>query len=61
MDDWISNGALLASMIDRYEQQVFAFLPGREAERVTGRKVIGVGSVEGFELNLARVWKCCQN
>ena len=61
MADWISNGALLAWLVDPYEQQVFVFRPGREPERVTKSELIGEGPVEGFELNLARVWKCYEH
>ena len=61
MADWISNGALLGWLIDPYERQVFVYRPGQEPERVTGRKVIGEGPVEGFELDLARVWKCYED
>ena len=57
MADWISNRALLTWLIDPYEQQVFVFRPGQKPQRVTGRKVAGEGPVEGFELDLARVWK----
>jgi Uma2 family endonuclease len=58
MADWISNGAVLGWLIDPYERQVFVFRPGQQPERVTGSKVTGEGPVTGFELNLARVWKC---
>ena len=61
MADWISNGALLGWLIDPYERQMFVYRPGQEPERITGRKVIGEGPVEGFELNLARVWKCYED
>jgi len=57
MMDWISNGALLAWLVDPSERQVFVYRPGQQPERVTGRKVSGECPVEGFELNLARVWK----
>jgi Uma2 family endonuclease len=58
MADWISNGTLLAWLIDPYERQVFVYRPGKQPDRVTGRKVTGEGPVEGFELDLARVWRC---
>lgn len=56
--DWIANGAQLAWLIDPYGRQVFVYRPGQEPERVTGREVTGEGPVKGFDLNLARVWKC---
>jgi Uma2 family endonuclease len=61
MMDWISNGALLAWLIDPYERHVFVYRPGQKPERVTGRKVTGEGPVDGFELNLGPVWKCYED
>ena len=61
MADWISNGALLAWLVDRYERRVFVYRPNHEPERVTGRRVSGQGPVDGFELNLAPVWKCYED
>ena len=58
MADWISNGTLLAWLIDPYERQVFVYRPGQEPEQVTAPKITGEGPVEGFELDLARVWRC---
>jgi len=58
MEDWISNGALLAWLVDPYERKVFVYRPGQQPEQVTGRKVAGEGPVKGFELNLARGWEC---
>jgi len=57
MDDWIANGARLAWLIDPYRREARVYRPGMEAERVTSEKLAGDGPVEGFELNLARVWK----
>jgi Uma2 family endonuclease len=61
MADWISNGALLAWLVEPYERQVFVYRPGQKAERVTGSKVTGEGPVNGFELDLARVWECYED
>jgi Uma2 family endonuclease len=61
MADWISNGTLLAWLVDPYERRVFVYRPSQETERVTGCKVSGEGPVDGFELNLAPVWKCCED
>ena len=60
MADWILNGALLGWLIDPYKRQVFVYRPGRIPERVTGPKITGEGPVEGFELDLARLWRCYQ-
>jgi Uma2 family endonuclease len=61
MTDWISNGALLAWLVDPYERRVLVYRPNQEPERVAGRKVPGQGPVDGFELNLAPVWKCYED
>jgi len=58
MVDWISNGALLAWLIDPYKQQVFVYRPGQKVQRVTGLKIAAEGPVDGFVLDLVRVWKC---
>jgi len=58
MADWICNGALLGWLIDPYKRQVFVYRPRQEPKRVTGPKIAGEGPVAGFELDLARVWRC---
>jgi Uma2 family endonuclease len=57
MADWIANGALLGWMIDPYKREVWVFRPEMEPERVTAKKLAGEGPVEGFQLDLGRVWK----
>jgi Uma2 family endonuclease len=57
MDDWIANGARLGWLIDPYKREAWVYRPGMEAERAASEKLAGDGPVEGFELNLARVWK----
>jgi Uma2 family endonuclease len=61
MMDWMANGAQLGWLIDPYERQVFVYRPGKTAECVKGTKLAGEGPVEGFVLNLARVWKCYED
>ena len=61
MRDWIANGAQLGWLIDPYERQTFVYRPGRSMERTTGRSLPGEGPVEGFVLDLARVWKRYQD
>src|SRR5215469_14067565 len=39
MADWISNGALLAWLVDPYQRRVFVYRPGQEPERIRGSKV----------------------
>jgi len=61
MRDWIVNGTLLAWLIDPYRQQVPVFRPNRETESIAGERVAGDGPLEGFVLDLTRVWKCYQD
>ncbi len=61
MDDWIANGAQLAWLIDPYERRVLVYRPGRAVETITGNEIAGEGPVEGFVLDLGRVWKCYQD
>ena len=61
MLDWIANGAKLAWLVDPYEREVVVYRPDRSTETVTGSQIAGDGPVEGFVLDLARVWKCYQD
>jgi Uma2 family endonuclease len=61
MLDWMANEAQLGWLIDPYERRVFIYRPGKTPECVQGMQVAGEGPVEGFVLNLARVWKCYQD
>jgi Uma2 family endonuclease len=61
MNDWIANGVRLGWLIDPYERQVLVYRPDRSAELITGNQIAGDGPVEGFVLDLARVWKCYQD
>ena len=61
MVDWMANGAQLGWLIDPYARQVFVYRPDKTPECVTGAQLAGEGPVEGFVLNLARVWKCYQD
>ncbi len=61
MNDWIANGAQLGWLIDPYERQVLIYHTDHATEVVTGNQVAGYGPVEGFVLNLARVWSCYQD
>jgi Uma2 family endonuclease len=58
MKDWIANGALVAWLIEPYEKMVLVYRPDRPVETVTGNRIVGDGPVEGFVLDLGRVWKC---
>jgi Uma2 family endonuclease len=57
MSDWITNGAQLGWLIDPYKRQVSVYRPGRSVEQLAGDRIVGEGPVEGFVLDLARVWK----
>ena len=57
MEDWIANGVRLGWLIDPYRREAWVYRPGVEAERVASEMLAGEGPVEGFQLNLARVWK----
>ena len=57
MGEWISNGAQLAWLIDPDTKTVEVFSPNREPELPAGvDSVKGEGPVEGFTLDLLRVW-----
>jgi Uma2 family endonuclease len=57
MEDWIANGALLAWLIDPYRREAWVYRQGMESEPVASETLDGEGPVDGFQLNLARVWK----
>jgi Uma2 family endonuclease len=57
MNDWIANGAALAWLVDPYERQVTVYAPGLEPRTVSAELIEGSGPVEGFTLNLAKVWR----
>ena len=58
MQEWIDNGALLGWMIDPKKQSVTLYRPGQEPETRTGiRQLAGEGPVDGFVLELERIWQ----
>ena len=59
--DWIANGALLCWLVDPYKRQVYVDRPNSPTMMVSDERISGSGPVEGFTLNLARVWKCYQD
>jgi len=61
MNDWIANGAQLGWLVDPYDRQVLIFRADLATEVVTGSQIAGYGPVEGFVLDLARVWDCYQD
>ncbi len=58
MELWIENGALLGWLIDPYKQQVWVYQRGQESVVVSDHEVKGSGPVEGFTLDLDKVWRC---
>lgn len=57
MEQWITNGAQLAWLIDPIEQEVSVYRPGEAAEvHHHPTSVQGNGIVAGFELVMARIW-----
>jgi len=61
MNDWIHNGAQLAWLIDPFEQHVLIYRPSRSPEVVADKQIVGEGPVQGFVLDMGRVWKCYQD
>jgi Uma2 family endonuclease len=57
MDEWLANGAQFGWLIDPDSRSVEIFHPGHESElRVGVTTLHGEGPVQGFALDLARVW-----
>jgi Uma2 family endonuclease len=57
MREWIANGAQLGWLIDPDARTVEIFRPNSEAETLVGAtSLAGEGPVEGFVLELGRVW-----
>jgi Uma2 family endonuclease len=57
MERWMKNGAQLGWLIDPDERRAYAYEPGREPRLVSAPALEGTGPVEGFTLDLARVWR----
>jgi Uma2 family endonuclease len=57
MESWIRNGVALGWLVDPYKKQVLIYEPGKEVRVETGTVVKGMGPVEGFTLNLKKVWR----
>jgi Uma2 family endonuclease len=58
MERWIANGAQLGWLIDPYRRVVTVYEAGRDPVESSALKVDGSGSVEGFSLDLGKVWRC---
>jgi Uma2 family endonuclease len=57
MTVWMDNGAELGWLVDPYRKQVLIYEPGKDLRIDTGEAVKGAGPVEGFILNLTKVWR----
>ena len=57
MQRWIENGAKLAWLVDPYGRKVYVYSPGVVPLAVSDSNVRGTGPVEGFVLDLTRVWR----
>ncbi len=58
MTAWIANGAQLAWLVDPYAKRVFIYQPGAKMSIFTGMRLKGSGPVDGFTLDLGKVWSC---
>lgn len=57
MEEYMANGAELGWLIDPFEKTVTIYRPGRTPESLSApAKVAGEGPVEGFVLELTRIW-----
>ncbi len=57
MHEWIQNGAQLGWLVDPKKKTVTIFRSGREPEElIEPDYVIGEGPVEGFRLELTKIW-----
>jgi Uma2 family endonuclease len=57
MESWIRNGVALGWLVDPYKKQVLVYEPRKAVRAETGAVVKGTGPVEGFTLNLKKVWR----
>jgi len=58
MQQWMASGAQLGWLIDPYRQRVLVYKLGYEPNTVTTQRVDGSGPVDGFSLDLSKVWRC---
>ena len=60
MQRWIANGAQLGWLVDPYQQCVTVYEPGMATARIRSAAVHGSGPVDGFVLDVGKVWRCYQ-
>jgi|ERR1039457_6117562 Uma2 family endonuclease len=58
MREWIDNGVVLGWLTDADHRTIYVYRPGREPEVLVDLEHIdGEGPVEGFRLELSRIWQ----
>jgi len=61
MERWIAAGAQLAWLVDPYSRSVFIYEAGKTPRVESGNAVVGTGPVDGFVLDLSKVWLLSRN
>lgn len=56
MEEWMTNGCQLGWILEVDRRRVHVYRPGGSAVMENPSTVAGEGPVEGFTLNLARIW-----
>jgi Uma2 family endonuclease len=57
MCDWIENGVELGWLIDPYQRRAYAYTAPGVAREMCDANLRGTGPVDGFTLDLNRVWR----
>jgi len=57
MEVWIANGSQLAWLVDPYRKNVLVYQPGSPSLKIETPQIAGSGPVEGFTLDLTKVWR----
>jgi Uma2 family endonuclease len=58
MERWIANGAQLGWLIDPFRQIVTIYRAGRQPVESSALRLDGSGPVDGFSMDLGKVWRC---
>jgi hypothetical protein len=58
MERWSENGVIRGWLIDQFAMNVHVYAPGVEPAVFSERVIHGRGPVDGFALDLAKVWRC---
>jgi len=61
MQEWIENGAQLAWLIDPFQRLILEYTSGAVRTSDAPDEMVGTGQVEGFRLNLRKIWKSVPN